>query len=97
MKYGFLLSSIFFLLKFSFSQERFNVILEDTISHIAIDVVELNNNFYVLSGTHNESLTNCFALSEINSYGDTQWKKLYDTNKLKKTNARSSTFGFCQL
>ena len=66
----------------AFSQEQFNVILEDTVSHIAIDVAELDNKFYVLSGTHNAALDNCFAISEVNIDGDIQWKKLYDNDSL---------------
>jgi hypothetical protein len=73
---------LLFATSLAHSQEIFNVILEDTASHIAIDVVEFNNNYYVLSGTHNETLTNCFAISEINSFGDTQWKRLYDNDSL---------------
>src|SRR6056297_419157 len=67
----------------AFSQEQFNVILEDTVSHIASNVVETNDGYTVLSGTNNENEIRCIGLSKVNFTGNVIEKKLLDNDSIE--------------
>ena len=67
----------------AFSQEQFNVILEDTVSHIASNVVETNDGYTVLSGTNNENGIRCIGLSKVNFTGNVIEKKLLDNDSIE--------------
>ncbi|MDD3688347.1 MAG: hypothetical protein PHE56_16505 [Bacteroidales bacterium] len=61
----------------SFSQIVFNRIIEDTVSHITNSVISLDTGFVFLTGTNNEELIRCFAVTYVNTNGDKVWKKVY--------------------
>jgi len=89
MKYSFIILLIFFLLKISFSQEQFNVILEDTIGHITNSVIENDGFYYVLSGTGSENGVRCFSLTKVNQSGEIQWKNIIDNDTLELWEGRN--------
>lgn len=71
-----------FLLKISFSQERFNIIIENTVSHISNGIVEQENNYYMLSEYTNEQFNVIMCISKINEFGETEWQKSYENGSM---------------
>ncbi|MEA1875088.1 MAG: hypothetical protein U9N51_11790, partial [Bacteroidota bacterium] len=81
------------------SQETFNVILEDTITHIPSSIVESNDCYYVLSGTGSENNIRCYSITKINNLGEIQWKQIYANDSLEywegwEHSLKKSTGGF---
>ena len=74
---------LFFISASLYSQERFNVILEDTIAHIPGSVVESNGFYYVLSGTGSESGIRSFCVTKVNETGEIQRKNIIANDSLE--------------
>jgi hypothetical protein len=68
---------------FSNAQNKFNKIVYDEMSNIALSVLELDTGYVVLSGTLNEYDVRSFAINYIDLEGNKKWRKVYgDSNIL---------------
>ena len=61
----------------AYSQNTFNLIIEDTVGHINCSVIDVDSGYILVSGSRNEHLIRTFATRYINSEGNCIWKKTY--------------------
>ncbi len=83
MKPVFIIAFILFAIQVSFSQNQFNVILEDTVSHVASNILESNYSYIVLSGTSNENQIRSFALTKVDFDGNIIEKNIFGTDSVE--------------
>jgi hypothetical protein len=86
----------------AYSQNTFNLIIEDTINHVTCGIVEIDTGYILVTGSRNEHLIRTFATRYINSEGNCIWKKTYTDsvfelwegyNNIKKNNQFSYIAG----
>ncbi len=84
MKPVFIIAFILFAIQVSFSQNQFNVILEDsTNAHISNSVIFSEGNYYILSGTGNELGIRSICISKVSEEGNIQWKEIYGCDSIE--------------
>lgn len=77
MKKIFLILAICLLSFYAKTQVVFNRIIEDTLAHITSSVIVLDTGYVLSTGSRDDAMIRCFALTFVNSSGEKQWKRTY--------------------
>jgi hypothetical protein len=77
MKKIFLILTICLLSFYAKTQVVFNRIIEDTLTHITNSIIVLDSGYVLSTGSRDNAMIRCFALTYVNSDGEKQWKRTY--------------------
>ena len=83
MKKLFIIIIFALIVKQTWTQEVFNIVVEDTSSHITSSVVALDTGYVLLTGTSNEYGVRSISLRYINLVGEIQWKCIYGSTNVE--------------
>ncbi len=92
MKRSLIIFTLVFSTLIANSQIVFNKIIEDTVAHITSSVIALDTGYVILTGTNNENLTRCFALTYIDENGNKIWKRIKGDSEFELWEGRNNSF-----
>ncbi len=95
MKYILILSTFLLLSIVTKSQIVFNKIIENNTAYITGSVVAVDTGYVFLSGTNNENLTRCFALTYVDNNGNKIWSKIKDDTEFELWEGYNNCFKEC--